>query len=290
MRNIIKALDERVLLSDAPLARSLDMSSLDVERDLYGNTATLAVLNITRPNLVFKAHQKHLLAGADIVRTNSLDISPLSLKGSELEQEAFILNYKAAEIASEAVDSVAGNGRRRFVLGIIRDTGWTAGPAEVVEAISLQAEALLAGGVDGLLLDCLPGIGRIQPIVTGARKALSAHGYHGAALFLQQNREEAGTNYSSHVLSQVDGVVRYRPGFAKDAKDVEGWIDHEKVNLIGGGASVSDIVQLDGILRGLAEDRLRPLQSWTKEIAPVDRFEPVSSWNYYDEDKELALA
>ncbi len=283
MRNIIKALDERVLLSDGALSRSIDTSKLDVERDFYGNSATMSVLNLTRPNLIFKAHQGHLLAGADIVRTNSLDISPLSLKGSDLEKEAFILNYKAAEIASEAVDSVPGLGRRRFVLGIIRDTGWDAPLAEVVDAISLQAEALLSGGADGLLLDCLPGIGRIQPIVTGARKALSNHGYHGAALFLQQGRDQANA-FSSHILSQVDGVVRYRPGFAKSAKEVQGWINNDRINLLGGGSTADDTAKMDNLLRGIAEDRYRPVQNWTKDIEPVDQFEPASSWSNFEEE------
>ncbi|MFT2536329.1 homocysteine S-methyltransferase family protein, partial [Escherichia coli] len=84
--------------------------------------------------------------------------SPLTLAEFELQDDAFWFNRRAAELAREAVDEFKGDGRERFVLGSI-------GPGtrlpslghfayDVLEAaLTIQAQGLLAGGVDGFLIE-----------------------------------------------------------------------------------------------------------------------------------------
>ena len=73
------------------------------------------------------------------------NLKPHLSRRSGPEEEAFYLNYVAAELVCEAVDAVPGRGLRRFVLGQVRDRGWHASPAEVEWAVTLQVEALIAG-------------------------------------------------------------------------------------------------------------------------------------------------
>ncbi|MEX0759210.1 MAG: homocysteine S-methyltransferase family protein, partial [Tistlia sp.] len=146
MRTLIEAIDQRVLLTDGSLARQLRGAQLNVARDLNGVEDCLELLNLTRAQLVRESHRAYLRAGADVIRTNSLQASPLSLARWDLADQAFYLNYAAAELACEAVDSVPGRGRRRFVLGVVRDQGWDAAPAELEAAVAVQVEGLLAGG------------------------------------------------------------------------------------------------------------------------------------------------
>ena len=160
MRTAREALSRRVLLCDGPVTRLAGSAGLDAERDFFGVPGLFPVLNVTRPSLILNACRRYLEAGADVLRTNSLGASPLSLAAHGMADEAFIFNYKAAALAAEAVDAVPGNGRRRFVLGIIRDDGWNAPPPEIEQAVDIQAQGLLAGGADALMLDCLP-----EPVV-----------------------------------------------------------------------------------------------------------------------------
>lgn len=273
MRTIIEALDHRVLLTDGSLARQLQGVALNVKRDFYGAEGCNEVLNLTRAPLIRRIHRSYLEAGADVIRTNSLAAGPLSLAPLGLAEETFYINYSAAQIACEAVDSVPGRGRRRFVLGIVRDHGWDAAPAEVAQAVELQVQGLLAGGADGVVLDIVPGVGRAPMFLNGARRAretLKAR----ASIFLQRGHGEV--EFSERSLVQADALIRFRHGSAEKTDWLHPAILRDQVNLIGGGASPADTRKLDQMLRAEAEDGLRPRTAWQRE-GPIDEVDPASS-------------
>lgn len=276
MRTITENLAHRVLLADGSITRELTLQdhNLDAERDFFGAPGRPEILNLTRYHTVVDIHTAFLKAGADVVRTNSLRATPLTLRAYGLEDEAFMINYKAAEAAAEAVDRVPGEGRRRYVLGVVRDDGWDVAPGEVDDAVAIQAEGLIAGGVDAILLDVLPGVGRIQAMLEGARKAREKLGSR-VSILLQ--RTDGGPRFGPHSINNADGVVQYRPGEVRKT----GWLDHllqdGSVNLVGGGSVPGDTATLDRMLRGRAEDGFRPVLGWVKDAHELDRVEPVSS-------------
>ncbi len=285
MRTLREALDHRVLLSDGSVARRIRASDLDVERDFLGAPADcLAALNLTRARLLRQVHTAYLEAGADVIRTNSLEASPLSLARHGLGESAFYINYSAAEIACTAVDSVPGRGRRRFVLGVVRDQGWDVAPKIIEQAIATQVEGLLAGGADGIALDLVPGTGRTLMFLRGARLAKERVAAQ-APVFLQ--RTGGGTEFSARMTALADGVIRYRHGVAGRATWVADAILKERVNLVGGGDTPQDTARLDGLLRGRAEDGLRPATEWRRGAAH-DEAEPASS-TLYPEFEPVAL-
>lgn len=276
MRSLSESLERRVLLGDGAPARQLRVQKLDLKRDFFGAEGCIDVLNLTRAGLVREAHIAYLDAGADVVRTNTLDASPLSLQRFGLGDEAFCINYSAAQIASEAVDSVPGRGRRRFVLGVVRDQGWDLAPRILERAVATQAEGLLAGGVDGIALDLTPGRGRSRPFLRGAKRARARLGT-ATPIFLQ--RVAQGPEFSASLCTLADGVIHFHPG----QRARRGWLDAalgaQAVNLIGGGATPAETAKLDKVLRARAEDGLRPLIRGP-EGARRDRIEPASSTLY----------
>ena len=84
----------------------LHRQPIDLQRDLWGHRERLELLCLSRPEWVRGLHEAYLRAGADIIRTHTLEASPLSLAAAGLEQEAFYLNHVAAQLACEAVDAV----------------------------------------------------------------------------------------------------------------------------------------------------------------------------------------
>lgn len=277
MRTITDALTQRVLLTDGSISRELKLPELDLdaERDFFGANGCPEVLALTRHDLITAVHRAFLKAGADIIRTNSLRANPLTLRGYGLEEEAFMINYKAAEAATNAVDSVPGEGRRRFVLGVLRDDGWDLPPGEIEAAVAVQAEGLIGGGADGLLLDVLPGVGRIQAMQEGARKAAEKLSSH-VAILLQ--RIDGGPRFGPRALEAADGIVQFRPGDARRASWLDAALRDGTVNLIGGGSLPEHTAKLDAMLRERAEDGYRPVQGWVRDSHVVDEVEPVSSW------------
>ncbi len=273
MRTLIEFLEQRVLLTDGAAARRLRAEDLDVKRDFFGADGLLAVLNLTRPELVRRTHEAYLEAGADVIRTNTLGATPLSLASQGFAGEAFFLNHAAAEIAAQAVDSLPGRGRRRFVLGVVRDDGWDVAPAEVEAAVAVQVEGLLSGGVDGITLDVLPGAGRTPVFLRGARRAKESLGAR-APIFLQ--RGPAGPDFSDLAKSRAEGVIRYRHGPAARAGLLAAAIEDSGVNLVGGSDLPEDTARLDAQLRALAEDGFRPYLPAARPSAPDEAEIPSS--------------
>lgn len=289
MRTITDALTHRVLLTDGSITRELKLPelNLDADRDFFGAGECPEVLNLTRYDKIVTVHKAFLKAGADIVRTNSLRANPLTLAAYGMEEEAFIINFKAAEAATEAVDSVPGEGRRRFVLGVIRDDGWDLSPGQIEAAVATQAEGLIAGGADGLLLDVLPGVGRIQAMLQGAEKAREKLRSH-AAILLQ--RIEGGPRFGPRSVDAADGIVQFRPGDARRAAWLDSALRDGTVNLIGGGSLPEHTAKLDAMLRERAEDGFRPVLGWVRDEHVVDEIAPVSSWTRFPEQEaEKAL-
>lgn len=281
MRTLIEAIDQRVLLTDGSLTRLLRRAQLNVERDLAGVEDCLELLNLTRAQLVRESHRAFLRAGADVIRTNSLQASPLTLARWGLGDQAFYLNYAAAELACEAVDSVPGRGRRRFVLGVVRDQGWDASPRDLEEAVAVQVEGLLAGGVDGVAIDMVPGTGRSPAFLRGARRAkqkLKAL----APVFLQRGHQ--GVEFSERSLELAEGLIRYRHGGTEIKTGRRDWLRaalEEEVNLVGGGDSLDATVRLDRALRAISDDGWRPYTGWRRPTV-VDEVTPPSSSLHLD--------
>ncbi len=273
MRTLIDALNQRSLLADGSLARQIDSKSLDLGRDLFGAEGCLEVLNITRADRVREIHRAYLQAGADVIRTNSLGAGYLSLAPLGLGEEAFYLNYAAAEIACEAVDSLPGKGRRRFVLGVVRDQGWEAPPLEVSQSVQQQVEGLLAGGADGVVLDILPTAGRAQIFLSGAKRGRDGISSR-APIFLQNS--PGATAFSPRSLQEADGLITYRHGPVSRGEWLLPAVLEQQVNLIGGGASPKETAKLDRLLRNLSEDGARPRTAWQRAL-PVDEVTPPSS-------------
>ena len=133
------------------------------------------LLSITRPEVIEEIHLEFLRAGANILETNTFNANRISQADYNLEDHVREINLAAAEVARRAVDSFQSECRNAipaidqpvFVAGSIGPTNRTCSlspdvndPAyravtfdDVASAYREQAEALVEGGVDMLLLE-----------------------------------------------------------------------------------------------------------------------------------------
>ena len=86
------------------------------------------LLALTRPDVVGEIHEKYLLAGADIVTTDSFNANAVSLADYGLEDSAYEIARAAAEVARRAADAFTRRNPRkpRFVAGSMGPTNRTA--------------------------------------------------------------------------------------------------------------------------------------------------------------------
>jgi 5-methyltetrahydrofolate--homocysteine methyltransferase len=139
----------------------------DWRSDLRGNND---LLTITQPQIIGQIHRDYLLAGADVISTNTFNSSPVSQADYRMESLIGELNLSAARLARQAADEVtAATGRQRFVAGALGPTGRTASLSpdvndpgfrnitfdELVAGYSEAARALVDGGVDVILIETI---------------------------------------------------------------------------------------------------------------------------------------
>ena len=130
-------------------------------------------LNLTRPEVIKKIHKEYIAAGADIIETNTFSANAISQEEYGCASMAGQMAYAGALIAREAADEAAamaaeiGLTRKVWVAGSMGPTSKSlslspdAGdPAfrthsfdQMYEAYREQAEALIRGGVDLLLIE-----------------------------------------------------------------------------------------------------------------------------------------
>ena len=137
----------------------------DWPSDLRGNNDLLA---ITQPQIIAGIHREYLLAGADVISTNTFNSTPVSQSDYRMESLVGELNLAAARLARRVADDVAAEtGRPRFVAGALGPPGRTASLSpdvndpgfrnisfdELVTGYSIAARALVEGGVDLLLIE-----------------------------------------------------------------------------------------------------------------------------------------
>ncbi len=198
MSALLQALDERVLLCDGAMGSRVQALDLDVEQDYWGRENCTEVLNLSRPDIVLDIHKGYFAAGADMVETNSFGGSPLTLSEFDLEDRALEINKRAAELAREAAEAFAGDGRERFVLGSV-------GPGtrlpslghvdydSLESALAVQCAGLIDGGVDGLLIETCQDPLQVKAAINAAKQARAGAGREALPILVQVTVETTGT-------------------------------------------------------------------------------------------------
>ena len=155
------------------------------------------VLNVTRPDLVRGVHDAYLAVGVDCIETNTFGANLANLAEYGIADRIFELAEAGAAIARAAADAASTQDRPRYVLGAV-------GPgtklpslghvdyAELKQAYRTQAEGLLAGGVDGVLVETAQDLLQAKAALTAAREAIDASG-RDVVLIAQVTVETTGT-------------------------------------------------------------------------------------------------
>ena len=127
------------------------------------------VLSLTRPDVIADIHRQYLEAGADIIATNTFSSQRISQADYHLEDESYEIALEGAKIARREADKFSTEEKPRFVAGSMGPTNKTCSmspdvsdPAkreltydELLAAYEEQADALIEGGVDALLIETI---------------------------------------------------------------------------------------------------------------------------------------
>ncbi|NMH71019.1 methionine synthase [Bacillus sp. RO3] len=176
-------LRKKILVLDGAMGTMLQQAELSPE-DFGGEKLDGCNENLvlTAPEVIYRIHLEYLDAGADVIETNTFGATPVVLDEYDLGYKAYEINKVAAEIAKKAARERSTPDWPRFVAGSLGPTTKTLSVTggisfgELVDNYRVQAEGLLDGGVDVLLLETSQDALNVKAANLGIRTAFDTRG------------------------------------------------------------------------------------------------------------------
>ncbi|WP_327167838.1 methionine synthase [Streptomyces subrutilus] len=176
-----EALATRVVVADGAMGTMLQEQDPTLE-DFQQLEGCNEVLNVTRPDIVRTVHEAYFSVGVDCVETNTFGANFAALAEYDIPERNFELSQAGARIAREVADEfTVSTGRQRWVLGSMGPgtklpTLGHIGYARIRDAYQVNAEGLIAGGADALLVETTQDLLQTKSSIVGAHRAMAALG------------------------------------------------------------------------------------------------------------------
>jgi 5-methyltetrahydrofolate--homocysteine methyltransferase len=253
---LYKLVSERILILDGAMGTMIQRHNLKEED--FRNDARLKdhpsplkgnndLLSITRPDIIREIHEQYFAAGADIVETNTFSGTTIAQADYHLEGMVDAINETSAKLAREAADvwTAKTPEKPRFVAGAMGPTNKTASmspdvndPAyravtfdELRIAYKQQAEALLRGGVDILLVETIFDTLNAKAALFAIQEIMDERGVHIPIMVSGTITDASGRTLSGQTTEAFMISVSHVPLFsiglncALGAKDLHPYLE-----------------------------------------------------------------
>jgi 5-methyltetrahydrofolate--homocysteine methyltransferase len=196
MSDFLKAVNERVIVYDGAMGTNIQFRNLNAD-DYWGKEGCNELLVLSRPDVIAEIHAEFLGVGCDIVESNTFGSTRIVLAEYGLQDRTRELNLAACKLARDVAAQFSTPEHPRFVAGSIGPTtklpslghiSWDAMLAAYVE----QAEALIEGGADVLLIETCQDILQAKCAVAACFEAMQKAGRR-LPLQVQVTLEASGT-------------------------------------------------------------------------------------------------
>ena len=205
-----------VLVFDGATGTSLQQMDLSAED--FGGAALEGCnenLVFTRPDAVQAVHRQFLEVGCDVIETDTFGAASTVLVEYDLQDQAFAINKRAAELAREVADAYSTPEKPRFVAGSIGPTTKLPtlghiGFDEMRDAFAEQAEGLIAGDVDLFIVETCQDVLQIKAALQGIEQAFGKTGQR-RPLMVSVTMETTGTMLVGSDIAAVVAILEPFP-------------------------------------------------------------------------------
>ncbi|HXY07405.1 MAG TPA: methionine synthase [Terriglobales bacterium] len=180
MSRFLETVRERVVIYDGAMGTNIQLRNPSVD-DYWGKEGCNELLVLSRPEIIRDIHASFLSVGCDVVETDTFGASRVVLGEYDLADKVAEINLAAVKIAREVADQFSTKERPRFVAGSIGPT--TKLPSlghirfdDMVAVYLEQAQALVEGGVDVLLIETSQDLLQAKAALVGVFDAIERAG------------------------------------------------------------------------------------------------------------------
>ena len=180
----LDAMKNRILLFDGAMGTEIQRRDPKPEDFPNNQDGFNDGLVITHPEWIKKIHRDYLDAGSDCIETNSFGSNKIKLDEYGFGDQTIEFNKKIATIASEVCAEYSD--KPRYVIGSMGPTGYLPSSNdpdlgqipldEIRVAFELQAEGLIIGGVDALLIETSQDILEVKLVIEACHNAIKKTG------------------------------------------------------------------------------------------------------------------
>lgn len=183
-RFLLEEIEERIVLFDGAMGTEIQKLKPKPEDFPNNKDGFNDGLVLSRPEWIENIHRSYLEAGSDCIETNTFGSNQIKLQEYGFGEETVSINKSAAKLANRVVEKFA-NGKK-YVVGSMGPTGYLPSSNDpdlgninlnnITDAFDLQAQGLILGGVDVLLIETSQDILEVKLAITGSFNAMEKTG------------------------------------------------------------------------------------------------------------------
>ncbi|WP_075107905.1 methionine synthase [Neptuniibacter marinus] len=194
----------------------------DWQVDVKGNNDLLV---LTQPEIIKAIHREYLLAGADIIETNTFNATQIAMADYEMESISREINVEAARLARLACDEILKEtpNRPRYVAGVLGPTNRTCSispdvndPAfrnvsfdELVDAYTESLAGLIEGGSDIILIETIFDTLNAKACIYAVETYFEEHNIHLPVMISGTITDASGRTLSGQTTEAFWNSVRH---------------------------------------------------------------------------------
>ncbi|KAA0875410.1 methionine synthase [Nitrincola tapanii] len=228
-----ESLNSRILILDGGMGTMIQEHKLEEadyrgERfadwpvDVKGNNDLLV---LTQPALIQQIHRDYLLAGADIIETNTFNATVIAMADYEMESLSHEINVAAARLAREVCDEISAltPDRPRYVAGVLGPTNRTATISpdvndpgfrnvtfdELVAAYTESIDGLIQGGADIILIETIFDTLNAKAAIYAVEQYFDDHGLRLPVMISGTITDASGRTLSGQTTEAFWNSVRH---------------------------------------------------------------------------------
>lgn len=181
---LVELMKQKIVLFDGAMGTEIQKLNPNPEDFPDGKDGFNDGLSFTRPEWIKNIHRNYLKAGADCIETNTFGSNKLKLEEYGYGDKTLEFNKKIAELAVDITKEFSD--KPRYVVGSMGPTGFLPSsndpslgqiPLEKIrEAFEIQAEGLILGGVDALLIETSQDILEVKMAIEACHDAMKKTG------------------------------------------------------------------------------------------------------------------
>ena len=275
--NLIKQRLENndIIILDGAIGAELEKKGAKMHKDLWCGTCS-----VESPDLVKKVHEEYILAGADIITTNTYATTPIAMKQYGFDNQISEFNKKSVQLAKEAVKNT---NKDVAIAGSVSTFGslYKFGLEAMKPGFKEQLNILSNEGVDLIILEAMSSQADIVETIVECSSQSKLPVWLSISCVIDDNTNKVMLGYNDTVDTDTNVYEDFETSMDNFSKIHQGpiLIAHSDIEVTGQAIKIAK-KKFNGVLgaypnRGHYE---KPHWKFVDNITPSEYLEKAKSW------------